>query len=86
MEVYLPRVKLGLEKDASSISQPGGVGVKDGSVLDKVNKEEAALFALSREIVQASDWDGDLESRLCVIKCLTSSLSLNDNPSKKRKL
>jgi hypothetical protein len=48
--------------------------------------DEAAMFIRCREIVQASDWRGDRESDLCVIKCLTSSLSLIEKGKKKRKM
>jgi hypothetical protein len=37
---------------------------------------DAALFSVSKKIIQASIWEGDLESDLCVIKYLTDSLSL----------
>jgi hypothetical protein len=67
-----------------AISKQRAEGIKD--VIAKGMAEEASMYALSREIVQASDWEGEKESELCVIKCLTASLSLDVGVSKKRKI
>jgi hypothetical protein len=63
-----------VENDSNSKKEE--VPIIIGLKLDLVKPREcvAAMYALLREIVQASDWDGDFESQLCV------------NESKKRKL
>jgi hypothetical protein len=41
---------------------------------DKDVEEEAKMYGIAREIVKASDWQGDKESKFGVIKCLTELL------------
>jgi hypothetical protein len=55
------------EKDAMDI------GNKEGRVVE--GEEAIAILDISRKIIEASSWDGDKESKLCIIKYLTSSLS-----------
>jgi hypothetical protein len=89
VRVIIPKIEKGEEPDVKidnpMITETTLVSkiqdVKGESVSSELG-EDAAMFALSREIVQASDWDGNLEHKLCVIKCLTSSLSISDSDFK----
>lgn len=48
----------------------------EGSGREAAEGEEAiAILDISRKIVQVCSWDGDKESKVCVIKCLASLLS-----------
>jgi hypothetical protein len=40
--------------------------------------EGDVLYGISRKIIEESNWDGDKESKLCVIKYLSSTLSLDE--------
>jgi hypothetical protein len=62
----------------------GGDEVADRQINGAMVKK-AALYDASREIVKASDWDGDRESEMGVIQCLTLLLRI-DKRSKKRKI
>jgi hypothetical protein len=57
-----------------------------GYAPDKEAVENAAIIELSRKIIQASSWDGETDSKACVIKCLTSLLSVKEESMKKRKI
>jgi hypothetical protein len=83
-KVILPQDLVGLKVVDKAISEPRVEGIKE--VIVSGMAKDASMYTLSREIMQASDWDGDLESKLCVIKCLTASLNLNEGVSKKRKI
>ena len=48
---------------------------------DKDTKEDAALYGIAQKIVQASDWDGNKESKFGVIKCLTEMMWCMDKES-----
>jgi hypothetical protein len=43
---------------------------------DDESEEADAILEISRQIVRASNWTGDRESKLCVIKYFASSLSV----------
>jgi hypothetical protein len=86
IKVDLPIDLTGLRELADSVrKQPVEVKKEEGEIVLGIY-EAASMFALSRDIVQSSDWDGDVERKLFVIKCLTASLSLNEEVSKKRKI
>jgi hypothetical protein len=44
-----------------------------------------AIVEISRSMIAASSWDGERESKLCVIKCLASLLKVGTG-TKKRKI
>jgi hypothetical protein len=44
-----------------------------------------AIVEISRKMIEESCWDGESGSKLCVVKCLASLLSV-DTGSKKRKI
>jgi hypothetical protein len=63
------------------------VKVEDG-VIKEAGEEELdgdAIIGIQRKMIAASCWDGDSESKLSVVKCLASLLSVGTG-TKKRKI
>jgi hypothetical protein len=64
------------------------VEVEEGATKDQEREEELdadAIIAISRKMIDASCWDGASDSKLSVVKCLASLLSLGTG-TKKRKI
>lgn len=59
---------------------------QDGELCCNEKDEDASLFNLARKIIQTSNWEGDKESKLGVIKCLTALLNLDAEETEKRKI
>jgi hypothetical protein len=63
------------------------VEVENGVMKDEEVEElsDAAIVGIQKKMIAASSWDGESESKLSVVKCLASLLSI-DAGTKKRKL
>jgi hypothetical protein len=77
--------RLSVEETDSADEEMMMVASKDQETLFEEMEEFATLYHTSQEIVRASDWGGDCDDKMNVIKCLTSLLSI-DKESRKRKL
>jgi hypothetical protein len=43
-----------------------------------------AIVGIQRKMIAASSWDGESESKLSVVKCLASLLSVGDGKKKSK--
>jgi hypothetical protein len=81
----------GKEKNGDIIVKKEGViKIEEGNKVKLLEDKEAAEYErigrISHKIIQASNWDGKRDTKMCVIECLTSVLSVSDESTKKRKI
>jgi hypothetical protein len=59
--------------------------VRDSEILfveeeevEEVGLDDAAIVGISRKMIESSSWDGESESKLCIVKCLASLLTFDE--------